>query len=203
MGAVDDSPTEPSDIALLREADSGQSYAFGLLYDRHKRRVLAACYRIVAHREDAEDAAALVFLETWRRRAAVRDVDGSILPWLLATSVNVARTLRRNRGRYRTFLSGLRPDENSSSAVDSADRRLERAAALGPTWAAFAKLNAKEQTILLLCVVEELPQEEVAMTLGIPVGTVKSRLSRAKDRLRRQMELDDSLGQHRAAEGRR
>ncbi|WP_286277360.1 RNA polymerase sigma factor [Naasia aerilata] len=203
MGAVDDTPAEPSDIALLREADSGQSYAFGLLYDRHKRRVLNACYRIVAHREDAEDAAALVFLETWRRRAVVRDIDGSILPWLLATSVNVGRTLRRNRGRYRTFLGGLHPEDGHVSEADSVDRRLERAAALGPTWAAFAKLNAKEQTILLLCVVEELPQEEVAATLGIPVGTVKSRLSRAKERLRRQMELDESLGRERAPEGRR
>jgi RNA polymerase sigma-70 factor (ECF subfamily) len=193
----------PADIELLNRAAAGDAESFAVLFDRYDKRVLNVCWRVVQHREDAEDAAALAFLELWNHRDRVRHVDGSVWPWLLTTTINVCQTYRRGRGPYRSFLAQLRPETPSSAAAtEEVDSRVEREALLGPTWTAFAKLTANEQTILMLCVLEELPQEEVARTLGLTLGTVKSRLSRAKERLRRQMETDSSLLRRRAqAEG--
>ena len=198
---TDDSAAE--DVALLGAAIAGDSVAFGVLFDRYEKRVLNVCWRIVQHREDAEDAAAIAFQTLWSSRHRVRDVDGSVWPWLLTTTVNVCQTYRRGRGRYRTFLGKLRPEIRHGSDTEVAEERIERESRLGPTWTAFAKLTADEQTILLLCVLDELPQAQVAQTLGITVGTVKSRLSRAKERLRHQIETDSALRGPSLAEGRR
>lgn len=192
----------PADIDLLRAAADGDGEAFAALHDRYERRVLNVCWRIVQQREDAEDATAIAFLELWRHRDRVREIDGSVWPWLLTTTVNVCQTYRRGRGRYRTFLANLRPEPGDDAATGEVDRRVEQEGHLGLTWSAFAKLTSNEQTILVLCVVEELPQEEVARTLGLTLGTVKSRLSRAKQRLRRQIETDSTLNRSGTDEGR-
>ncbi|MFC0678300.1 RNA polymerase sigma factor [Lysobacter korlensis] len=190
------------DIVLLRSAIEGDSAAFTALFDRYEKRVLNVCWRIVQHREDAEDAAAIAFQTLWSRRHHVREVDGSVWPWLLTTTVNVCNTYRRGRGRYRTFLAKLRPEVWHVSATEVAEQRIEQQGRLGPTWTAFARLTADEQTILLLCVVEELPQADVARALGIRPGTVKSRLSRAKERLRNLIETESALRADPAGEGR-
>jgi RNA polymerase sigma factor (sigma-70 family) len=194
---------DPIDVALLHAAIAGDTAAFARLFDRYEKRVLNVCWRMVQHREDAEDAAAIAFQTLWVNRHKVREVDGSVWPWLVTTTVNVCQTYRRGRGRYRTFLNTLRPEPHHATATDEVERRLEQEHGLGPTWTAFSRLTASEQTILLLAVVEDLPQAEVARTLGLTLGTVKSRLSRAKQRLRRQMERDSSLrgGPHGGGEG--
>lgn len=190
----DDQVDQRTDEELIRSCQEGDAAAFGVLHDRYGRRILNICYRILQHREDAEDAAALVFLTAWRRLHRVRVVDGSVGPWLVATAVNVSHSNRRNRGRYRTFLTSLHlADDETNRETDAADRRIERRASLGPTWTAFSKLTKNEQMVLILCVLEELPQEEAGAILGVPVGTVKSRLSRAKERLRKQIEIDSAL----------
>ncbi|WP_449374720.1 RNA polymerase sigma factor [Arthrobacter psychrolactophilus] len=62
---------------------------------------------MIPARHEAEDVVATVFLELWRRRVKVRLVDGSILPWLLVTTTNVARNTRRAAFRYRKLLNSL------------------------------------------------------------------------------------------------
>jgi DNA-directed RNA polymerase specialized sigma24 family protein len=74
---------------------SGDSDAFGAIFDLHRDRVFGYSLRLVRSVPDAEDVTALVFLEAWRRRTAVRVVDGSIIGWLLVTANNVVRNHTR------------------------------------------------------------------------------------------------------------
>ncbi len=101
----------------------GDSAAFGELFDKHRDRVFRHAFRLVGNVHDAEDAAATVFLELWRRRKQVRVVDGSILPWLLVTATNTCRNIQRAARRYRTFIDALPRDPDSLGAEEELLRR--------------------------------------------------------------------------------
>jgi RNA polymerase sigma factor (sigma-70 family) len=153
----------------------GDGEAFGRIFDRHRHRVFGHSYRLVAVIADADDIVSIAFLEAWRRADAVRFVDGSMLPWLLVTATNSARNLARSSRRYRTMLSRLPVDTHEDDRfVDAFDSEAH---------VALRRLSAADQRILTLCVLEDLSEKDAATVLGIPVGTVKSRLSRAKRRL--------------------
>ena len=132
---------------------------------------------------DAEDVTGMVFLEAWRRRDAVLDVDGSAIGWLLVTTNNVSRNLSRSIRRYRHTLSTLPLPEDSPDHSEAVDVRLDSHPQLTALRQALARLPRRDQDILSLCVIEELSTADAAAVLNIPTGTVKSRLSRAKARL--------------------
>lgn len=96
-----------SDSALWDRSLAGDGDAFGVLFDRHRDRVFRHACRLAQTRHDAEDVVAAAFLELWRRRAEVRLVDGSVLPWLLVTSTNLGRNVARGTRRYRQLLERL------------------------------------------------------------------------------------------------
>ncbi len=174
---------ESADGTLLAAAINGDGDAFGRLYDRHRDRVFRHVLRLSDSRSDAEDLVALVFVEAWRRQGNVRVVEGSVLPWLLVTANNLARNERRARRRYRAVLPRI---AQPIPEPDHADEVVERLGAVSRATAvrsAFDRLGARDQEILTLCVLDELSTSEVAAILGVPAGTVKSRLSRAKQRL--------------------
>ena len=153
----------------------GDGEAFGRVFDRHRHRVLRHAQRLLPVEADAADAVAVVFLEAWRLRARVRLVDGSVLPWLLVTATNTARNQGRATRRYRAALDRLPPPEPSP---DHADRETD-----GEAVRALRTLAPRDQEVLTLVVLEGYAEREVAEALGIPPGTVKSRLSRARARL--------------------
>ena len=157
------------------DALRGDGESFGRIFDRHRHRVFRHSYRLVAATADADDIVSITFLEAWRRADAVRFVDGSMLPWLLVTATNSARNLARSSRRYRAMLARLPIDQH----VD------DQTATLFDTEAhdALRRLNLADQRILTLCVLEGLSEKDAAAVLGIPQGTVKSRLSRARARL--------------------
>jgi len=153
----------------------GDGEAFGRVFDRHRHRVQRHCMRLVPADTDAADSVAIVFLETWRNRARVRLVDGSLLPWLLVTATNVARNQTRAARRYRAALDRLPPPEN---VPDHAERDED-----GDAVRALRRLGRNDQEIITLSVLEGYSEREIADALGIAPGTVKSRLSRARARL--------------------
>ena len=89
----------------------------GEIFDRHRDRVFRQAARLVEGREEAEDIAAAAFLELWRRRQDVRLVSGSVLPWLLVTTSNLARNAVRATRRYRAFLARLPRQEPAPDAA--------------------------------------------------------------------------------------
>ncbi|PPL14575.1 RNA polymerase sigma factor [Microterricola pindariensis] len=165
------STSDEDDWAL---ACAGDSAAFGALFDRHHARVLRHCLRLVPQAHEAEDVAAMVFLECWRKRRQVRFVDGSLLPWLLVTATNVARNASRSARRYHALLARLPVPEESHRPDDAVDEDVR---------AAFLALSGTDREILTLRVLEGFSEAEAARALGIALGTAKSRLARAKARL--------------------
>ncbi|MDH6181958.1 RNA polymerase sigma factor (sigma-70 family) [Microbacteriaceae bacterium SG_E_30_P1] len=156
-------------------AVAGDGEAFGRIYDRHRDRVTRHSLRLVPTPADADDVVAITFMESWRRRDQVRFVDNSVLPWLLVTATNAARNLSRSARRYHALLARLPATE---PAPDHAERFDDNDAI-----AALRTLSAADQRVVALCVLEGLSEREAAAALGVPPGTVKSRLSRAKRRL--------------------
>jgi RNA polymerase sigma factor (sigma-70 family) len=167
------------DAADWNRIRAGDNAALGDLFDRHERRLFRHAARLLTSREDAMDAVMIAFYELWRQRASVRLVDGSPLPWLLNTVGNSARNLERSSRRYRRMLSSLPWDQPETRVAASDETGI---------LAALKNLSERDQSIIALTVLEGYSERDAAQTLGVPVGTVKSRLSRAKARLRAHVE---------------
>jgi RNA polymerase sigma factor (sigma-70 family) len=170
--------------ALWALARSGNGAAFGSVYDLHRDRVYRQARHLISSPHDAEDVTALVFLEAWRRRESVRVVDGSVIAWLLVTTNNVIRNLTRTQRRYAAAIAALpRPEPSVSHEFDQADERIDMHYQSTDVSQGWAKLSKRDQDIITLCILEDLSTADAARALGIPAGTVKSRLSRAKRKL--------------------
>jgi RNA polymerase sigma factor (sigma-70 family) len=141
------------------------------------------CFRRTADWSLAEDLMSVVFLEAWRRRSDVRLVRESALPWLLGVATNVVRNARRSLRRHRAALERL-PREREPDFAEDVAGRLDDERRMRAVLAAFAALPRREQDVVALCRFAGLSYQEAAVALAIPVGTVRSRLARARARLR-------------------
>ncbi|MGY4544047.1 RNA polymerase sigma factor (sigma-70 family) [Arthrobacter sp. UYNi723] len=174
---------ENDECRLWSRSLNGDGEAFGVLYDRHRDRVFRHAYRLAGNHHDAEDVMAAAFLELWRRRAKVRVVDGSILPWLLVTTTNTARNNGRAALRYRKLLDALpRTDESSEpmkTELASPQETLDKdfAKALGT-------LSAEDLHLVSLVVFEAYPLAAAATVLNMTPGAAKTRMHRAKQRMK-------------------
>ncbi|MDR6970093.1 sigma-70 family RNA polymerase sigma factor [Leifsonia shinshuensis] len=171
------------EAAAWSSARGGDGPAFASLFDRHRDRVFGHALRLLGQRHDAEDVTALVFLEAWRKRDAVRVVDGSIIGWLLVTTTYTVRNHHRSLRRYRSALSKLPmpgPQDDHAGRVDDA---IDGSARDRQVREVFSRLSRQDQDVITLCIMEGLTTAQAAQSLGVPEGTVKSRLSRARKRL--------------------
>ena len=174
---------ELTDAALWQRAAAGEADAFGTIFERHSTAVYNYCFRRTGDWAQAEELTAIVFLEAWRRRTKVELERDEALPWLLGVATNVIRNLRRSQRRHRAALERL-PRERVADFAPDADERLDDERQMRAALRALRKLPRADQDVLALCVWEELTYEQAAAALGVPLGTVRSRLSRARARLR-------------------
>jgi RNA polymerase sigma factor (sigma-70 family) len=181
---------ETSDQELWRRAAEGEAECFGLIFDRHGAAVHAYCQvrTVDQHGESASDLVSVVFLEAWRRRRDVVLEGNSALPWLLGVARRVMLHRARTVRRHRAALARLPADTSLSPGkvddpADEIARRLDDGRRLVAVRQAFARLRDSEREVLLLCVWGGLDYASAAVALGVPVGTVRSRLSRARERL--------------------
>jgi RNA polymerase sigma-70 factor (ECF subfamily) len=164
---------------------AGESSAFAELFDSYARAVYNHAFRLTADWSTAEDVMAATFLEAWRLRDRVDPEGGSLRPWLLGIATNTARNQYRSNRRYRRAAQAAAAAELSvpDHAEDVAGRVDDRRR-LATALTALAALRPPEREVLALCLGEGLDYEAAAEALGIPVGTVASRLSRARKKLR-------------------
>lgn len=111
-------------------ARAGDAEAFATVFDVHRDAVFERALAADLSPTEAEDVTALVFLEAWRRRGAVRVADGTVSAWLLSTTADVVRTLARTRRRHRAILERL---PRSSSSVEPPTTTGRTAPASDPT----------------------------------------------------------------------
>lgn len=157
--------------------------AFAELYDRHAARL----HRFVARRLDAhlaEDVVAEVFTAAFRRRGSYDPRYPDAGPWLFGIAVNLIGRHRRAEVRMLRALARSPQATFASADTDAIDARLTATAAGQALAAAIAELPAEQRDVLLLVAWAELSYEEVALALELPLGTVRSRLSRARRRMR-------------------
>ena len=178
------------DSVLWSRANSGDSEAFGMLFDRHARTIYNFCFRRVGNWATAEDLVSIVFLQAWRRldKPLPR---GKELPWLFGIATNVVRNRRRAERRHAAALRRVPKPSPEPSFADDSDQRVDDEELMGRALVLVARLPRREQEVFALCAWSELSYEDAAIALRIPVGTVRSRLSRARARLR---ELDPGIG---------
>ena len=166
----------------VREGDRS---TFARLFDTHAKPVYNHAYRLTGDWSAAEEIMSETFLVAWRTRDRVEPGTGSLLPWLLGIATNKARNHRRGVGRRLALLArhpGPRPVEDFA---DASAARLDEARELAAVREVWHRLRRGEREVLVLRVWGELDYEQTAEALGVPVGTVRSRLSRARTRLRR------------------
>jgi len=156
--------------------------AFGELFKRHSRSVYAHCARRTGNLQLAEDLTSVVFLEAFRQRRKLKLSDTSALPWLLGVANNVARNSDRSLRRYRSALDRVPPPSDAESAEDAAIEHLGAQEALDRALEALRPLTQAERDVVLLVLWSELSYADAASSLGIPIGTVRSRLASARQK---------------------
>jgi len=161
--------------------------AFAELYDRHASTV----HRYAARRIDrgaADDIMSETFLVAFERRSVFDCSYDSALPWLLG----IATTLIRKRARLeaRAWKGLLADHEAASVTVDQTERmgiRLDAEASIRKVVAAIRRMSDGDRDVLLLHAWADLSYEQIAVALSIPIGTVRSRLNRARKSLRAEL----------------
>jgi RNA polymerase sigma-70 factor (ECF subfamily) len=157
---------------------------FGQLFSDHAQAVYRHVVRSTGNWSAAEDIVSLTFLEAWRLRGKLRPDGDSVLPWLLGIAVNVLRNHRRAARRHAAALVRLPPAEAMPDFADELVNRMRDSEQLAAATAALARLRPAEREVFTLIVWSGLDYAQTAEALGVPVGTVRSRLSRARTRLR-------------------
>ncbi|MGI5185171.1 RNA polymerase sigma factor [Dactylosporangium sp. CA-152071] len=178
---------------------AGDADAFGALFDEHADAVHRHAVWSTGDPAHAEDVVSLTFLEAWRIRETLHPDGGSLRPWLLGIATNVLRNRRRAARRHRDALSRLPLRDTVPDFADEVIARMHDADQLAAAVAALRALSRADREVFLLCVWSELDYASAAEALGVPVGTVRSRLSRARTRLRALTQQPDSVeqGEHR------
>ncbi len=170
-----------SDPDLVRRASHGDAAAWEQLVTAHQEAVFRLAYLMLGDPADAQDAAQETFIHAYRALARF-DTSRPMRPWLLKIVSNQARNRRRAAGRYVAALRRAliaEPDKVIQPAADQAARSEAQ-----ELWQAVRRLDPADQEIVYLRYFLELPVAEAAAALGVPEGTVKSRLNRALGRLR-------------------
>jgi len=176
-----------TDAEQWARAVGGDGESFAVLFDRHQQRVHRHACRLVDSVQDAEDVTAAAFLELWRRRTIVRLVDGSVLPWLLVTTSNLARNVQRGVRRHRAFIARLPRSNGHMTTYEPA-----RDASSSESWsdvddhldAALRQLRAADLRLVTLVVIEGFSLAEAGDLLGLTPSAAKTRMYRARQRLR-------------------
>jgi RNA polymerase sigma factor (sigma-70 family) len=178
-----DRPSEGSLDALRSRVRDGDAEAFGELFGSFAPHVYNHAFRLTGDWAAAEDVLSLTFLEAWRNREQISPEGGSLRPWLLGVATNVVRGHYRARRRHKETLARLGLELDVADFAEDVSERVDDAARIAAMHRSLARLRGPERDVLALCAWSGLSYAEAAEALGIPVGTVRSRLARARGRL--------------------
>jgi RNA polymerase sigma factor (sigma-70 family) len=182
---VNQAPAE-SDADLWASVRRGDSAAFERVYQRHADAIFNYAFRRTSSWAHAEDVTSMVFLEAWRRRNDTELTTQLVLPWLYGIANNICRRQWRTLMRFQRMLAKLPKDQAEPDPADAVVSRLEDERRMRAALEAVRDLSLDEQDVIALCVWSGLGYAEAAVALGVPIGTIRSRLSRARQKLRRE-----------------
>ena len=171
---------------LIQRAISGDGTAWEPLVRAHQKAVFRLSYLLLGDPDDAEDVAQETFLRAWNHIKRF-DVTRPLRPWLLGIASNLASNRKRSAGRYISALT--RAFRNEPPLPNMEDKSLQHMQA-NELWQAVQLLNTADQQIVYLRYFLELSVAETAEVLQVAEGTIKSRSSRALDKLRKIIQRD-------------
>lgn len=179
---------------LVRAAAEGDEEAFAQLVGLYENKVYSLALRMCGNPEDAADAAQEAFLSAWRALPSFRGEAG-FSTWLYRltanASIDLLRRVKRQRGELRLDDEelGLTAQEAGPGPQEAAER-LELRQAVDR---ALGALGDSHRQVLVLREIQQLSYEEIARTLDVDLGTVKSRISRARGALRKLLQKSGNL----------
>jgi RNA polymerase sigma-70 factor (ECF subfamily) len=181
---------EPSDEELIERFQKGDREAFEQIVARYKDQLLNFAYRFLGSRQEAEDVVQDTFLRVYRNRKAYRRV-ARFSTWIYTIAGNLAKTELRKRKRRKLFsISDLGFEEKDYEISDltyNPEDDVEGTLKEEIIQKEIERLPPKFREVIILRDVQGLSYEEIALILRIPIGTVKSRVNRARLRLQRRL----------------
>ncbi|MCC6649686.1 MAG: sigma-70 family RNA polymerase sigma factor [Candidatus Eisenbacteria bacterium] len=178
----------PPDDELITRSQRGDQRAFAEIVRRYQRSVYRVAYALTRNASDADDLAQETFLRAWGAIGRF-ELGSPLYPWLARICTNQAFSLFRTRKRRPETPIEPLLEAGKQWGVDDdpADHtaRNERDSALQDC---FAQLPPEQQAVLALRVMQDMSYDEIAKTLNVPIGTVMSRLSRARVELKKLMQ---------------
>jgi RNA polymerase sigma-70 factor (ECF subfamily) len=188
-GALSWSDIDSGEAALVARCNAGDEQACAELVSSHQRMVYALALNLLGDRDEALDLSQEVFLRVFRTLSAFRG-QSALRTWIYRIAVNQAKNRirwwhRRHRSSQVSLDDHLLNFGDLESKQDILpDRLLASKETAAKIWQALARLPFEQRTALILREVDGLRYEEIAFTLDVAVGTVKSRLTRARQALR-------------------
>ena len=183
---------KPTDRDLIRQCRAGAAEAFGVLVERHQDRLYAALVRMLGSADEAREASQDAFVHAFQKLHTFQG-NAAFSTWLFRIAVNAAFSRQRRSKRYRTSLDG----GTGETGYDPADHRpcaepshsLEQVETQRVVREALAALPEDYRTALVLKEMEGFRYEEIAEIVGVPIGTVRSRIHRARNELREKLRI--------------
>jgi RNA polymerase sigma-70 factor (ECF subfamily) len=182
------------DRRLIAESLNGRSAAFGDLVRRHQDRLFNSVLRVVDNSEDAQDVVQDAFVNAYQSLASFKG-DAEFFTWLYRIAFNTAVSLRRRRRAMVSLESGrdgeavIDPQDPSPEARPG--MALERSEDEALVQTALNRLSAEHRSVLVLKDIEGMKYEQIAEVVGVPIGTVRSRIHRARLELRELLDTGD------------
>ena len=163
------------DHAIMRRIQQDDFAAFEELVDRYKGRLVNVIHRMLNNQNEAEDLVQETFLRVWTHR---QDYDFSycLSTWIYTIALNLAKNELRKHRKFKFFNLG----EMTEKGLELPDPKMGPSSLGHMLQQAITTLPPKYKTAFLLRDVEQMSYEEVAQILGVPLGTVKSRVNRAR-----------------------
>lgn len=188
---------EPSDKELMELIQAGDEKAFRELVIRFQDRLLNFVGRIVTDRETSEEIVQETFLRIFNQKMSYTP-QYAVSTWVYTIALNLSRSELRKR-KLRKFLSLDFLKEELD--IELADTTVQRMSGLAPVLQkAIEKLPQEYKTAFILCDIQRLPYQQIAEVMRVPVGTVKSRINRARSMLREKLKPYKEL-QHELSRG--
>jgi RNA polymerase sigma-70 factor (ECF subfamily) len=182
------------EVDLVRAAQGGDEAAFAEIVRHFQRPVYRVAYALTRNPSDADDLAQETFVRAYQAIGRFR-VGEPLQPWLSRITVNLTYSLfRRRRRRPEVPIEPLVEAGRQWATDDDPAERAAESEQHERLAAAFAELSPEHQAVLTLRVVQDLSYDEIARTLGVPPGTVMSRLSRARTELRARLRTRSGEG---------
>jgi RNA polymerase sigma-70 factor (ECF subfamily) len=181
-----------SDAELLRRCRRGDPEGFAELVRRYEDRLYNVCLRVLGDPQDASDATQEAFLSAFRALDRFRE-ESAVTTWLHRIAVNSCYDILRAK-RRRPQLHVLAEDEGLHDREPPSPDHADDVAAAIDVQAALNQVPEEFRAALVLADVQDLPYDEIARILDVPVGTVKSRVHRGRVALARALTRDSSAG---------